>query len=78
MFGGPSPRTGNPNGRVPMFRGNPVPVSEIGFTPGPERNAGTVHNVESREVGQFRQRGSKGAKKAMRSRHYLAIISYRL
>jgi len=46
MVGGPSLRTSNPNGRVPTFRGNPVPVSEIGFIPG--RNAMRARFTTSR------------------------------
>jgi hypothetical protein len=40
MAGDPSPSTSNPTGLVPQFRGSPVVVSEIGFTPGSERNLG--------------------------------------
>jgi porin len=50
MAGDPSPLTGNPTGLVPQFRGNPVVVSEIGFTPG--QNATSVRafdDVESRK-----------------------------
>jgi len=34
LAGDPSPFSHNPTGLVPQFRGNPVTVSEIGFTPG--------------------------------------------
>src|SRR6266446_3720411 len=34
LAGDPSPFSHNPTGLVPQFRGNPVSVSEIGFTPG--------------------------------------------
>jgi porin len=34
LAGDPSPFSHNPTGFVPQFRGNPVSVSEIGFTPG--------------------------------------------
>jgi hypothetical protein len=34
MAGDPSPLTSNPTGLIPTFRGEPVVVSEIGFTPG--------------------------------------------
>jgi len=49
MAGDPSPLTSNPTGLVPTFRGNPVLVSEIGFTPGRNATSGTVDNVESRK-----------------------------
>jgi porin len=49
MAGDPSPLTSNPTGLVPTFRGNPVFVSEIGFTPGRNATSGTVDNVESRK-----------------------------
>jgi porin len=49
MAGDPSPLTSNPTGLVPTFRGNPVVVSEIGFTPGRNATSGTVDNVESRK-----------------------------
>jgi porin len=39
----------DPTGLVPTFRGNPVLVSEIGFTPGRNATSGTVDNVESRK-----------------------------
>jgi porin len=44
MAGDPSPLTSNPTGLVPTFRGNPVVVSEIGFTPG--QNATSVSVVD--------------------------------
>src|SRR5258706_15732514 len=34
LAGDPSPFSHNPTGLLPQFRGNPVSVSEIGFTPG--------------------------------------------
>ena len=34
MAGDPSPALSNPTGLLPQFRGTPVVVSEIGFTPG--------------------------------------------
>src|ERR1700740_185404 len=46
MAGDPSPLTSNPTGLVPTFRGNPVLVSEIGFTSGRNATSGTVDNVE--------------------------------
>jgi porin len=49
MAGDPSPLTSNPTGLVPTFRGNPVLVSEIGFTPSRNATSGTVNNVESRK-----------------------------
>ena len=49
MAGDPSPLTSNPTGLVPTFRGNPVVVSEIGFTPGRNATSGTVDNVENRK-----------------------------
>ena len=49
MAGDPSPLTSNPTGLVPTFRGNPVLVSEIGFTPGRNATSGTVDNIESRK-----------------------------
>ena len=49
MAGDPSPLTSNPTGLVPTFRGNPVVVSEIGFTPGRNATSGTDDNVESRK-----------------------------
>jgi porin len=49
MAGDPSPLTSNPTGLVPTFRGNPVLVSEIGFTPGRNATSGTADNVESRK-----------------------------
>lgn len=50
MAGDPSPFVSNPTGLVPQFRGNPVVVSEIGFTPG--QNATSVRafdDIESRK-----------------------------
>jgi porin len=50
LAGDPSPFSHNPTGFVPQFLGNPVSVSEIGFTPG--MNASAVRafdNVESRK-----------------------------
>src|SRR5580692_7805583 len=50
LAGDPEPFSHNPTGFVPQFRGNPVSVSEIGFTPG--RNATSVRafdNVEARK-----------------------------
>ncbi|KRR04501.1 hypothetical protein CQ10_17480 [Bradyrhizobium valentinum] len=49
MAGDPSPLTSNPTGLVPTFRGHPVLVSEIGFTPGRNATSGTADNVESRK-----------------------------
>jgi hypothetical protein len=49
MAGDPSPLTSNPTGLVPTFRGNPVVVSEIGFTPGRNATSGTVDDVASRK-----------------------------
>jgi hypothetical protein len=74
MVGGPSPRTSNPNGRVPTFRGNPVPVSEIGFTPG--RNATRARFTTSRAGKSVNF--DNAALRERRSRHYLAIIPHRL
>ena len=50
LAGDPEPFSHDPTGFVPQFRGNPVSVSEIGFTPG--RNATSVRafdNVEARK-----------------------------
>jgi carbohydrate-selective porin OprB len=50
LAGDPSPFSHNPTGLIPQFRGNPVSVSEIGFTPG--KKASTVRafdDVESRK-----------------------------
>jgi carbohydrate-selective porin OprB len=50
LAGDPSPFSHNPTGLVPQFRGTPVSVSEIGFTPG--KKATTVRafdTVESRK-----------------------------
>jgi len=50
MAGDPSPLTSNPTGLVPTFRGNPVVVSEIGFTPGQNAtSAGAVDDTQSRK-----------------------------
>ena len=49
MAGDPSPLTSNPTGLVPTFRGNPVVVSEIGFTPGRNAASAAVDDVESRK-----------------------------
>jgi porin len=50
LAGDRSPFSHNPTGLVPQFRGTPVSVSEIGFTPG--KKASTIRafdNVESRK-----------------------------
>jgi porin len=50
LAGDPTPFSHNPTGFVPQFRGNPVSVSEIGFTPG--KNASSVRafdDVEGRK-----------------------------
>ena len=50
LAGDPSPFSHNPTGLVPQFRGNPVSVPEIGFTPG--KKASSVRafdNVEGRK-----------------------------
>ena len=45
-----TPFSHNPTGLVPQFRGNPVSVSEIGFTPGKKASAARAFdNVESRK-----------------------------
>jgi porin len=49
MAGDPSPMTSNPTGLVPTFRGSPVIVSEIGFTPGRKATSPPVDDVESRK-----------------------------
>jgi porin len=49
MAGDPSPLTSNPTGLVPTFRGSPVVVSEIGFTPGRNATSAPVDDVESRK-----------------------------
>jgi porin len=49
MAGDPSPLTSNPTGLVPTFRGSPVLVSEIGFTPGRDATSGAVDSLESRK-----------------------------
>ena len=50
LAGDRAPFSHNPTGLVPQFRGTPVSVSEVGFTPG--KKASAVHgpeNVESRK-----------------------------
>jgi carbohydrate-selective porin OprB len=50
MAGDPTPFAHNPTGLVPQFRGNPVSVSEIGFTPGNKATSiRAFDNVESRK-----------------------------
>ena len=49
MAGDPSPATSNPTGLLPQFRGSPVVVSEIGFTPGRNATSAPVDDVESRK-----------------------------
>jgi porin len=49
MAGDPSPATSNPTGLLPQFRGSPVVVSEIGFTPGQNATSAPVDDVESRK-----------------------------
>jgi carbohydrate-selective porin OprB len=49
MAGDPSPATSNPTGLLPQFRGSPVIVSEIGFTPGRKATSAPVDDVESRK-----------------------------
>jgi carbohydrate-selective porin OprB len=49
MAGDPSPLTSNPTGLVPTFRGNPVVVSEIGFTPGRNATSRATDDVENRK-----------------------------
>jgi porin len=49
MAGDPSPATSNPTGLVPQFRGSPVVVSEIGFTPGQNATSAPVDDVRSRK-----------------------------
>jgi hypothetical protein len=49
MSGDPSPQTSNPTGLVPTFRGSPVFVSEIGFTPGRNATLGTDDNAGTRK-----------------------------
>jgi porin len=49
MAGDPDPFAHNPTGFVPQFRGSPVTVAEIGFTPGqPAVNVRGFDNVASR------------------------------
>ena len=47
LAGDPSPFSHNPTGFVPQFRGNPVSVSEIGFTPG--KKASSVRSFDDVE-----------------------------
>jgi carbohydrate-selective porin OprB len=50
LAGDPAPFSHNPTGLVPQFRGDPVSVSEVGFTPG--KKASSVRafdNVETRK-----------------------------
>ena len=51
MAGDPSPVTSNPTGLVPTFRGSPVFVWEIGYTPGRKATSAPapVDDVESRK-----------------------------
>ena len=51
MAGDPSPATSNPTGLLPQFRGTPVVVSEIGFTPGRKATSAPApgDDVESRK-----------------------------
>ena len=50
MAGDPNPFSYNPTGLVPEFRGTPVSVSEIGFTPGKKATAvRAFDNVETRK-----------------------------
>jgi carbohydrate-selective porin OprB len=50
MAGDPAPFSHNPTGFVPQFRGNPVTVAEIGFTPGKKATEiRAFDNVESRK-----------------------------
>lgn len=50
MAGYPAPFSINPTGLVPQFRGTPVSVSEIGFTPGKKATSvRAFDNVESRK-----------------------------
>ena len=50
LAGDPSPFSHNPTGLVPQFRGTPVSVSEIGFTPGRKATSvRAVDNIESRK-----------------------------
>jgi porin len=49
MAGDPSAAISNPTGLVPQFRGTPVVVSEIGFTPGRIATSAPEDDVESRK-----------------------------
>jgi len=49
MAGDPSPAISNPTGLLPQFRGTPVVVSEIGFTPGRNATSAAIDDVESRK-----------------------------
>ena len=50
LAGDPAPFSHNPTGFVPQFHGNPVSVSEIGFTPGKKATSvRAFDNVESRK-----------------------------
>jgi carbohydrate-selective porin OprB len=50
LAGDPTPFAHNPTGLVPQFRGTPVSVSEIGFSPGKEaKTVRAFDNVESRK-----------------------------
>jgi porin len=50
MAGDPTPFAHNPTGFVPQFRGTPVSVSEIGFTPGKKATSmRAFDNVETRK-----------------------------
>lgn len=51
MAGDPDPYAHNPTGLVPQFRGSPVSVSEIGFTPGQKAvSVRAFDTVESRKA----------------------------
>ena len=50
LAGDPAPFLHNPTGLVPQFRGTPVSVSEIGFTPGKKATSvRAADNIESRK-----------------------------
>jgi porin len=50
MAGDPTPFSNNPTGFVPQFHGNPVVVSEIGFTPGQKATSlKAFDDIESRK-----------------------------
>jgi porin len=50
LAGDPAPFSHNPTGLVPQFRGTPVSVSEIGFSPGKKATSvRAVDNIESRK-----------------------------